>query len=717
MILPMRPDDDRSEPTATGRGFIPAVRIFAVVFVAYVAGATASALAFGSTTASAFFVPGGITVAALLLTRPSRWAVIVAALVLAELLVDRRSGLTWSISAGFALGNAVEALVGAAVVRAWCGGTPDLRRTRDLTIYVLGAAGVGALSGAVVGGLTKWRAFGVPLDQGMTQWFAGDAISVLVVGTSILLWRRQSHRILSRPLETAAILAAAAVLSFVGFATPIPPGTTVLPILAVAALRLGVLGTALTGVVVAAIGNFLTGTHQGLIGEAHTADSFRVASAQLFVAVLVLTAMIIAQVVAQRTSAVRERDVERGQRLRTESLSELAQQLAAALTPRDVGRALERQLPRDLGETSFTLGRLSHDGRRLEWVAAMGDPPLVPAAFDGGLLLTEPCMATDAVRSAQPVVVNAGDDRDDRHRVASEWSRVDAATSLAAWPLLSGERAAGVLLLGCRQPQPFDAEQLTYISAVAAMVSEALVRAQSYADEHARAAVLHSALHPAASLSTAGIEYGVCYEPADAVHGLGGDWYDVMSLPGDRTYLAVGDIVGHGLQAVEDMAHLRGAGRTLAHRGQSPAEVLADLNSFTEDVTQSEFATMVIAVFDRAQGSLTYSSAGHPPAFLRKADTGRVVRLDDANGPVLGPLRGEVFDDRVIGVDPGDILVMYTDGLVERTDASVAVGIARAEELVAEWPVEALLDCEAVAAKLAPPPRSDDICVLVVRFD
>ncbi len=709
MILPMRAKDERSKPSATGRRPRSAVRVFVVVFAAYVAGAVTSAVAFGSTTASAFFVPAGIVVAALLLTRRSLWPVIVAALVLAELLVDRGSGLTWSVSAGFALGNVAEALVGAGLVRAWCGGTPDLRRTRDLTLYALGAAGVGALSGALIGGLTKWWGFGVPLAQGTTQWFAGCAISALVVGASILLWTKQSHLITSRPIETAAILAAAAVMSFVGFSMPIPPGTTVLPILAVAALRLGVLGTALTGIVVAGIGNFLTGTRHGLIGEADLSDPLRAASAQLFIAVLVLTAMIIAHEVDKRTHAVRERDAERGQRLRLESLSGLAQQLAAALTPADVGGVLERQLSRDLGTTWFNLGLLDHDGTRLEWVAATGEPRLVPAMEARGMPLSNPNIATDVLRSGRPLIVNAGDDRD-----ASDWA---AAGSLAAWPLLSGERTTGVLLLGFAQPQPFDAEQLTYISAVAAMVGEALARAKSYADEHARAKVLHSALHPAGPLTTVGIEYSVCYQPADIVHGLGGDWYDVMPLPGNRTYLGVGDIIGHGLQAVEDMAQLRGAARTLAHRGQSPAEVLADLNNFVEDVLRSEFATLVVAVFDSTAGVLTYSSAGHPSAFLRKADTGEVIRLIDANGPVLGLAGAEAFADAAVHVDPGDVLMMYTDGLVEHPDATLWAGISSAENLFAEWSPEKLLNSAAMVEALAPAPRSDDICVLVVRFN
>ena len=646
----------------------------------------ASALAFGGTTASAFFVPGGITVAALLLTRRSLWPVIVVALVIAELIVDRVSGLNWAVSAGFALGNVAEAVVGAAVVWAWCGGTPDLRRTKDLTIYVLGAAGLGALSGALVGGFTKTLAFGVPLGQGVAQWFAGDAISVLTIGASILLWSKQSQVLRSRPLETVAILAAAALGSVIAFSTEILPATTTLPVLAVAALRLGVLGTALTGVIVAAIGNYLTGSHHGLLGVADTADPLKVALAQVFVAVLVLTAMVIAQEVAKRTSAVQERDVERGERLRLESLSGLAQELSAALTPADVGAAIQRRLPGDLGATSFSLSLINPDGGQLERVASTGD-------------LSDPTVAAEVARSAVPIVA----DHD--------------GGSLAAWPLYSGDRVAGVLKLGFAEREHFDSEQLTYISAVAAMVGEALARAQSYADEHARAAVLHSALHPASPPTTAGIQYCVCYEPADLVHGLGGDFYDVLSLSGNRTYLAVGDIVGHGLQAVEDMAQLRSAGRTLAHRGQSPAESFADLNGFAEEVIRSEFATMVAAVYDPAAGTLTYSSAGHPPALLRRAGTGEVIQLADSNGPVLGPIRNAAYTDSVVRIGSGDVLVVYTDGLVERPGLVVSDGVSRAAQLVAEWPVEQLLECQAIADRLVPPPRADDICVLVVLFD
>ena len=153
------------------------------------------------------------------------------------------------------------------------------------------------------------------------------------------------------------------------------------------------------------------------------------------------------------------------------------------------------------------------------------------------------------------------------------------------------------------------------------------------------------------------------------------------------------------------------------YRGQSPAEILTDLGRFTEDILASEFVTMVAAVFDQTARSLTYSSAGHPPAFLRRAATGLVTQLIEANGPVLGPMKSARYEDCTIDVSPRDVLMMYTDGLVERPGVVVTDGISHAAELVAALPAEALLDCKAVADHIAPPPRSDDVCVLTVRFD
>ncbi len=259
------------------------------------------------------------------------------------------------------------------------------------------------------------------------------------------------------------------------------------------------------------------------------------------------------------------------------------------------------------------------------------------------------------------------------------WLELSGAQTVVGWPLTAGGKPIGALLLAWMERQPLNASQLSYIAAVATMVEQALVRARIYSDEYARAKVLQSAVLPGGPGDAIGMDVCVTYEPADVVQGLGGDWYDVMRLPHDRTYLAVGDVVGHGLQAVEDMAQLRSAGRAMAHQGLSPAQLLGELNGFTRDASKGKFATMAVAVFDPDSATLTYGSAGHPPPLLRRAATGEVIRLSEAGGPVLGPLDDVSYIEGCLRIEPGDILVLYTDGLVERRGMDLEAGIARAQ--------------------------------------
>ena len=161
---------------------------------------------------------------------------------------------------------------------------------------------------------------------------------------------------------------------------------------------------------------------------------------------------------------------------------------------------------------------------------------------------------------------------------------------------------------------------------------------------------------------------------------------------------------------------MRSAGRAFAHQGQSPAGLMADLNRFTADVSQGEFATMVAAIFDHDSNLLSYCSAGHPPLLLRRGDSDEVIRLSGASGPVLGPFEDSAYTEGTVQVRPGDVLVMYTDGLVEHQGHTVQAGITYLEQVISACQPEALLDCEALADRVAPSPRSDDICILVIRF-
>ncbi|MBU3706533.1 MAG: GAF domain-containing protein [Mycobacterium sp.] len=696
-----------------------AVWLFVVVLLAYAAGAVLSWSVFGHAAGPAFFYPpAGVAVAALILSRRSRWPAVVAAIVVGEAAVDIVFGTGYWAAGGYALANAVESLIGAAVVLAWCGGWPDLRERRDLTAFLIGACVLAPVAGGLLGGAVTSIVFGSHWVGDVAQWWAGDALGVLVIGAPILLWSRQKDVIAARPLETAAVLLLTTGVGIAAFWTDAPPSTLILPLLAWAALRLNMIGAALAGAVTAFIATTMASLGRGAFADITVSPANQLVLTQLYVGIVVTVALLIAQEAAARMQAVREREIERRERMRLEGLSELARQLSAALGPHDIGRALQDHVINDAGAKSLNLGLLTQDGLRLKWVAMAGYPPEVMAEFGAGVDLGDRLVATDVVKTGRPVLVTDQSDYQSRYGAGVRWLAMNGTQSMAGWPLSAGGRPFGCLVMMWPDVQPFDPSQMAYISAVATMVSQALVRARVYADEHARAAVLQAAILPTTAGDIPGVDVSVNYEPADLTQGLGGDWFDVMRLPKDRVYFAVGDVMGQGLAAVEDMAQLRSAGRALAHQGLPPDQILAELNGFTRDASHNRFATMAVAIFEPESGMLSYCVAGHPPPLLRRAATGEVVTLCDTQGPVLGPLAQTSFIGGRVRAIRGDILVLYTDGLVERRGTDIADGIARARTIMSGWGTDGSLqdDCAAMRDTLAPRPRNDDVCLIAVRF-
>lgn len=694
--------------------------VFALVFLAYSLGAMLSWISFGSSVGPSFFYPSaGVTVAAMMICRRTVWPAVVAAILAGETLVDVTNGNPSAQALGFALANVVEPVVGASIALAWCGGTPDLRKRRDFVVFLVAACMVGPVAGALVGGTVSSMHDRTPWLGAVANWWAGDALGVLVVAAPILLWTRQSHIVRRRPWETTAILTVTAGLSAFAYWSEVPPSMLILPVLAWAALRLDMLGAALAGAVAALLANVMTTHGAGLFAGMNVAMSTRVALTQVFIAIMVVVAMLVAQEASGRIVAVRERESEKRERLRLETLSRLAQELAVALTPHDVGEALEDQVLNEAGAKSINLGLLSPDGGMLEWITMSGYPQAVIDEFGGGVAMSERTVATDTVRLGQPIVMHTAADYARTYPDKVHWLRLSGTQTTVGWPLTAGGKPFGALLMAWSEPQPVNEAQRAYVSAVATMVGQALVRARIYADEHARAAVLQSAVLPSVPVYTEGLDVCVAYEPADVAQGVGGDWYDVMPLPKGRTYFAVGDVVGHGLPAVEDMAQLRSAGRALAHQGLSPSRLLAELNGFTRHASIGKFATMAVAILEPDDGRLSYAIAGHPPPFLRYGADGEVVRLTDGHGPVLGPVRDATYTEGSVTVRAGDILVLYTDGLVERHGMDIEKGLARAQQLIAGWEIGGRMCdyCDGLQEALSPRPRSDDVCIIAVRFD
>jgi serine phosphatase RsbU (regulator of sigma subunit)/integral membrane sensor domain MASE1 len=426
-----------------------------------------------------------------------------------------------------------------------------------------------------------------------------------------------------------------------------------------------------------------------------------------------------AETTSRALERARLREAERREHARVEALAELTGLLAAAPTTEAIGEVVaDRVRAAAGGADALCLGVISQDGRRLVWVTTAGYAGEVPEQLSD-LPMSVPTAATDAARTGRPVIIETPAEYEQRYPGPNTLAAVAHGSSWLTWPLRVGTAPVGAIGLMWRHPQRFEPGQLALVAAVADLVAQAQVRARAYADERALAAVLQRAVMPTTAAVIPGLEIGASYRQAGPARQIGGDWYDAMALPEKRAYLAVGDVVGHGLTAAEDMTQLRNAGRTLAIAGYRPASILEELARVTDWATSGKFATVAAAIIEPDVSLVTYATAGHPPILIRRARTGAVEIPPPAEGPALCLPCGQGFPQYTqgqTGFDTGDILLMYTDGLIERRDGDLTEGIARVAERLRAWQPGAALGslCDELVGSLAAEPQLDDMCVLAV---
>jgi serine phosphatase RsbU (regulator of sigma subunit) len=203
------------------------------------------------------------------------------------------------------------------------------------------------------------------------------------------------------------------------------------------------------------------------------------------------------------------------------------------------------------------------------------------------------------------------------------------------------------------------------------------------------------------------------YLPAQAASEIGGDWFDVIALGGDKTALVVGDVMGSGVSAAATMGQLRTATRTLAGLDLDPVQVLQHLDHITEDLEQDTIATCVYAVYDPHGAQCRISLAGHlPPALLRL--DGKHELLELPTGTPLG-VGEDDFHATTLALHPGDQLVLYTDGLVERRDRPIDACLDNLLALLDD-PHRSLDEtCELLLHTLRHPGDHDDVALLIAR--
>ncbi|MET9450693.1 SpoIIE family protein phosphatase [Streptomyces cinerochromogenes] len=211
----------------------------------------------------------------------------------------------------------------------------------------------------------------------------------------------------------------------------------------------------------------------------------------------------------------------------------------------------------------------------------------------------------------------------------------------------------------------------------------------------------------------------VRYLPATGSLNVCGDWYDAVDLPADRFTVTVGDVVGHGLMAATVMGRLRSALSAATRTVHGPAQALEVLGLYARSVEGALAATAVQVLVDCPSQLLIYSSAGHPPPVLLHPD-GSCELLDKATDPPLGARPEHVPRPQAnLAYTPGDTLVLYTDGLVERRGEDIDAGLVRLTSALAtctDFGAEHLAD--ALLARLdVASGAADDIAIVVVRLD
>ncbi|MCU1536569.1 MAG: protein serine/threonine phosphatase [Humibacillus sp.] len=309
-----------------------------------------------------------------------------------------------------------------------------------------------------------------------------------------------------------------------------------------------------------------------------------------------------------------------------------------------------------------------------------------------------------------------------------------ALTSLLFAALVSESRETSQALgaAAARLEERVQQRTLQLTTANARLVHEIRERSQAQAQltaeearshrEHEIAETLQRSLLPGRLPHLSDVEIAARYVPATSDVQVGGDWYDVIPLPGGLVGLAIGDVAGHGLQAASTMVQVRMALRAYALQDPAPATVLTGVHRLVSALRVPEMVTLLYLVHDPVTGTLRYSNAGHPPALVVHDDDGTF--LTGALAPPLGVTSEAVFVESAHGLAPGATLLLYTDGLVERRGASLTDGLEHlrrhvADALAPNPPAEApdveLLSDSVLAALLDCGQVADDVALVVLR--
>jgi GAF domain-containing protein/anti-sigma regulatory factor (Ser/Thr protein kinase) len=403
-------------------------------------------------------------------------------------------------------------------------------------------------------------------------------------------------------------------------------------------------------------------------------------------------------------------------------VASLGEQLAQTFDRQEMVETLVRRVI-PLFADAATLAIVDEEEQQLRRLAVAHVDPSVEADFRA-TIFSEPMQLTArepparAVRTRKPVLLESYPARRSRsrNRTGNEPTAALAATSVLAVPLFARDRVFAVLtFVFAGSGRQYSSADIPLALDIARRGALALERARAFDQERQIAETLQHSMLPDALPDVTGITLCARYLPGGAID-VGGDWYDVIPLPGARFGLAIGDVAGHGVRAAAVMGQLRHALRAFASDGNDPVTVLARLNRFVFEQGPLDMATLCYGVLDPMRGRIEIAVAGHVPPLL--VQPGRAaVFVEARSAPPIGADVSSRYSSAVVDLEPGATLVFFTDGLVERRGETLDAGLERLIDATRYAPP--LLDaaCDRLLDRLVGDKHpDDDVALLGVRY-
>jgi serine phosphatase RsbU (regulator of sigma subunit)/PAS domain-containing protein len=388
---------------------------------------------------------------------------------------------------------------------------------------------------------------------------------------------------------------------------------------------------------------------------------------------------------------------------------QMASVLTQAVTVRDVCRAVSEQLLPAFGVRELALYTVREGRMYLLWESGYPEGFLAP--FEGITLDTQ-LPGVHALTTRLPLFFESPEDL----TVAYPGIVLDRMNAWSFLPLIASGHPVGSCILGWETPHRFTADERSALTALSGLAAQALERARLYDAESAVARGLQEGLLPHRLPAVEGLRTTGRYLPGTQGMAIGGDWYDVIRTE-RGVALVIGDVEGHSVGAAAVMGQLRSAVHAFAASGHPPQEVITHTNRLLADLESDAFATCCYIELDPRTGQALAVRAGHPPPLLRHCD-GHARTLDLAGGVMLGVQPDADYPVTALTLDPGSVLVLYTDGLVERPGSDIETGIDRVRGCLAATSadsVEHLADRLVGTARQARD-RPDDVALLLTAY-